>query len=121
MHPPTLQCQSLEGRLKELRALVERNGGKVADFDKYAALKDLEYRVATGRAAADKLKAQVSLLGCNLGCADAIGASPASNDDRLGPFRFEAASGKTDFLMQNQTSKDLGRLHSVLFSCVRPS
>lgn len=42
--------------------MVERNGGKVADFDKYATLKDLEYRVATGMAAADKLKAQVRRL-----------------------------------------------------------
>ncbi|GAQ89631.1 kinesin-related protein [Klebsormidium nitens] len=56
------KCHSLEGRLKELRTLVDRNGGKVTDFDKYAALKDLEYRVATGRAAADKLKAQVAQL-----------------------------------------------------------
>jgi hypothetical protein len=39
--------------------MVERNGGKVADFDKHAALKDLEYKVATGRTAINKLKEQV--------------------------------------------------------------
>lgn len=54
-----MQCRNLEERLSELRRMVERNGGKVADFDKHAALKDLEYKVATGRTTINKLKEQV--------------------------------------------------------------
>jgi hypothetical protein len=53
------QCRNLEERLTELRRMVEQNGGKVADFDKHAALKELEYKVASGRTAINQLKEQV--------------------------------------------------------------